>query len=125
MRILVTGGRDYDDWEAIYQELARYDHHDPKPTLVHGDCKTGADFLAAQIAHDLGWTLDPHPAKWHIYGDPAGPHRNEEMAHAECDVCIVFPGGKGTADMERRARRVGMALILVGDDETVTQSTLF
>jgi hypothetical protein len=124
MRIIVCGGRDYNDGEVIYRVLLSYNHHDPKPTLVHGAC-TGADLLAAKIATDLGWETDPFPAKWDQLGNAAGPIRNKAMARAGADVCIAFPGGTGTDNMIGAARAVGICLVIVGDGVTVTQPTLF
>lgn len=69
-----------------------------------------ADWLAHQIAEELGWTDEPHPAEWHRLGPRAGPIRNQAMVDAGADVCLAFasPGSRGTWDCVRRAREAGI-----------------
>lgn len=107
MRILVTGGRTYIAYRTIRDVLREYDT-DPPPTLVHG-AASGADRTAAQVAtHVLGWPVEEHPADWHQHGRAAGPIRNQHMVSLGADILIAFPGGKGTADMVRRAQAAGI-----------------
>jgi predicted Rossmann-fold nucleotide-binding protein len=40
----------------------------------------------------------------------AGHYRNQEMADTGADLCIAFPGGRGTADMVRRAAAAGIEI---------------
>ena len=48
--------------------------------LVHGDCPTGLDRLAARIADSRGWPKSiAEPAKWDVHGKRAGPIRNSLM----------------------------------------------
>jgi len=53
-------------------------------------------------------------AKWSKHGRAAGPIRNQEMID-ECkpDLVVAFPGGRGTADMVRRAKAAGIRVIEV------------
>src|SRR5690606_30354012 len=60
------------------------------------------------LARELGWHVVAYPADWRRHGRAAGPIRNQEMADAGADLCIAFPGGRGTADMVRRARAAGI-----------------
>lgn len=101
MRIIVCGGRHYSDASAVRAVLEEYADQDP--TIVHGSCPTGADYLADQIALELGHKVERWPADWPRLGRKAGPMRNEQMARRGAGLCIAFPGGKGTADMVRRA----------------------
>lgn len=50
---------------------------------------------------------------WNMRGKAAGPFRNSLMAnHAGRDgICILFPGGSGTASMFEEANKVGMKVI--------------
>ena len=108
-RILVCGGRDFDDRElmgSVLNPLIRgYDG--PDKTLVHGVAK-GADSLAAEMWTTWGCPTEAHPADWKRYGKGAGPIRNQEMLDSGIDLVIAFPGGRGTADMVRRARKAGI-----------------
>ncbi|MBB4931818.1 hypothetical protein F4561_002638 [Lipingzhangella halophila] len=107
MRIIVTGGRSYIAHQAIRDVLATYDAT-PPPILVHG-AASGADRTAAQVAtHVLGWPVEEHPADWKQHGRAAGPIRNAAMVSLGADILIAFPGGKGTADMTRRAQAAGI-----------------
>ena len=102
MRVIVTGGRYYDDVLTLSHVL---DVLRRNVTLVHGDCPTGADALAD--AYWLTWGVkcpERHPADWKRWGKRAGFVRNEEMAAAGAGLCIAFPGNDGTNDMIRRAK---------------------
>jgi hypothetical protein len=56
-------------------------------------------------------------ADWGQYGAPAGPIRNKTMlTQGRPDVVLAFPGGTGTADMKRQARRAGVRVVEVTGD---------
>lgn len=82
--------------------LCQYDRLTESPTIVHGAAR-GADLLAAHVAEELGYEVEAHPAQWDLHGRSAGFIRNEAMAQSDVDLVIAFPGGRGTADMIRRA----------------------
>lgn len=108
MRIIVTGGRDYTDAQTVARTLTAYQAKHPGPhTLVHGGA-TGADTMAAAVAHTLGWEVEVHYADWELHGRGAGPIRNQKMADTGADGLIAFPGGRGTANMIGCARRAGI-----------------
>jgi hypothetical protein len=128
IRVLVTGGRDYTDRDTVARALAHlgdnyiFGVQPEQIVLVHGDCKRfkvdgsvdldrSADQLAAQEAADLGWQTDPHPAKWELYGDSAGPIRNKEMVARGAHYALVFPGGEGTKNCRRLALAAGIPVI--------------
>lgn len=50
---------------------------------------------------------------WNMRGKAAGPIRNAAMAHhaGHDGICILFPGGSGTASMFEEANKVGMKVI--------------
>ena len=60
------------------------------------------------LAHEWGkrMALDviAMPADWDRHGRSAGPLRNQAMIARKPDFVVAFPGGRGTADMVRRAR---------------------
>ena len=107
-RVLVTGGRTNYDFITIY--LAVRDNLQAGDVLVHG-AASGADSIAAQSAQYLGCVAEPHPAEWRkngVYNPSAGPERNELMLSLGANFALVFSGGTGTADMERRLVKAGI-----------------
>lgn len=106
MRIIVTGGRDYKATDTILEVLREYTHF--TPTLVHGGAP-GADSEARYVAaYILDWATEEFPADW-SQGRKAGPIRNQAMVDAGADLVIAFAGGgRGTADMVRRAKAAGI-----------------
>ena len=129
-QILVTGGRDETDVELVERSLldaaAWLPDWVPGPiTLIHGDCKwrqpngeidptRSVDQLADQFAERMGWIRDPHPvsrAEYRRKGKQAFYDRNQAMVDLRPDVCVVLPGGGGTADCARRAEMAGIPLL--------------
>lgn len=58
--------------------------------LVVGDCPTGTDAFATDLADALGWEVDQHVAKWDARGRAAGPERNVRMVRAGAHVCLAM-----------------------------------
>lgn len=112
-RVLVCGGRDFNDQRLLTQTLDIYHVHVGIKTIIHGAAR-GADTLAAWWGSGRKVGLEPYPADWAKHGRSAGPKRNEQMLRdGKPDVCIAFPGGRGTADMVRRCRAAGIEVIEV------------
>lgn len=114
MRVLVTGGRDYRDRDRVFAELdARYRAARRDFVVIQGGA-TGADALAREWAYVRGaegWHLRMlnFPADWTKHGRAAGPLRNAQMiAEGLPDLVLAFPGGRGTADMVRKAMAAGI-----------------
>lgn len=104
MRVLVCGGRGYSDAEAVARALNAL-----RPSLVIHGAARGADALAATWAAAYGIPAQPFPADWETYGRAAGHVRNARMlAEGKPDLVVAFPGGRGTEDMKRRARKAGV-----------------
>ncbi len=101
--VIVTGSRDLTDGAFVYAALDREHCIKPIHILKHGDYR-GLDRLARDWARERGVLEWPFPADWYTHGRKAGPMRNQEMADSGADDLLRFPGGEGTADMERRAR---------------------
>lgn len=78
--------------------------------LVTG-AATGADQTAEHVAYSLGWRTEPHLADWDSHGNAAGPIRNREMVAAGADVCVAFPGGRGTQHCRDTAAAAGIPVI--------------
>lgn len=121
MRILVCGGRDFDDDRL-------FDHHMNKlmvelgktsititghPELVRvsfiSGCDRGVDTFIIQYAKYHGVYCDKYPAEWEKYGKSAGAIRNQEMLDkGRPDLVVAFPGGQGTKHMVMIAKKAGI-----------------
>jgi len=107
-RVLVTGGRDYDNALDVERALNMVYARHGAPIVIHGGA-SGADTLAAKWAERLGVPQRVHLADWRRHGRKAGPLRNQQMLDDEKpQLVLAFPGGRGTADMVRRARAAGV-----------------
>ena len=103
-RILACGGRDFTDTKTIEAAVKLLAEQHPAATLVHGGAP-GADSWCGYYAGLAGLVIEGHSARWNIYGRKAGPIRNQEMLDSGIDLVVAFPGGRGTSDMVRRARK--------------------
>lgn len=118
MRVLVCGGRDYKDRERLYDVLYKHigaqGHPDNPRDVVIVGCAKGADTLAEEWAEYVGCRVKRFPADWNKHGNAAGPIRNQQMIdEGNPKLVIAFPGGRGTADMVRRARAAGIKVVEV------------
>lgn len=114
MIAIIAGGRDRD---FLLDDILWLDDQRGKldfESVVHGDYgKT--DKGADRWARFHGLAVTPFPPDTSLYGPwpGTGPRRNQAMvdyAKESCEetVLITFPGGRGTADIIRRAKKVGM-----------------
>lgn len=111
MKVLVCGGRNYQDWRTVSDTLRTLHDATPISVLIHG-CAAGADTLAARWAHMAGVREHGFGADWEAHGKAAGPIRNQAMlAYGKPDLVVAFPGGKGTADMVSRAEAAGVRVL--------------
>lgn len=111
MRILITGGRDFDDRTMLFVALDRLHTEHGFTILIHGDAR-GADQMAGEWAVERGVEVLACPADWKRHGRGAGPIRNRQMLEHKPDLLVAFPGGKGTADMVAVATKAGMRVII-------------
>jgi hypothetical protein len=111
MRVLVCGGREFDDYALVANTLSSLA---VRPiVIIHGGAR-GADALAAIWAKARHVAVEEYPADWRTHGHAAGPLRNRKMLEeGRPDVVVAFPGGKGTRDMVRQARAAGVQVIEV------------
>jgi hypothetical protein len=97
----------------------------PKITLIIEGVASGADSLARRYAKLNHIEVETYEADWYNlkakpcivrvdgfgrrYNVLAGPTRNQRMIdEGKPNLVIGFPGGSGTADMLRRARKAGI-----------------
>lgn len=108
MRVLVRGGRDWRDTEFLYRYLDALHKNTPINVLIEGNAR-GVDRIAGYWArHQRIENLKFH-ADWHEHGKSAGAIRNQQMLdEGKPDLVVAFPGGRGTADMVKRAKATGV-----------------
>lgn len=112
MKVMVCGGRDYDNQVQLYSVLDDIHANTPIKKLIHGNGR-GADMLAQMWANERGVNVTSFPAEWGKYNKAAGPIRNQAMVDDGPHLVVAFPGGSGTADSVTRARRRGLPVIMV------------
>jgi hypothetical protein len=107
-RVLVCGGRTYNDRASLFDALDAAHEADPISCIIHGAAR-GADMLADQWAYVRGVPCERFPAKWDQHHKAAGPIRNQQMlVEGKPDAVIAFRGGDGTADMCIKAGNAGI-----------------
>ena len=127
LRVLVCGGRDFEDRNLLYRTLYEFcdkrdlwtepdEYGNKLPTgliVIHGDAK-GADRIADDWAI-VNWVpVEAYPAEWQKNGRRAGPIRNHLMLSKGVDVVIAMPGGRGTEHMKNIAKAKGVRVIDFG-----------
>lgn len=123
--VLVTGGRDFPDRHHVWRVLRALHRILPIHDVMHGGCPSGVDrFVSQWVQH-----VKPHLSvnehiylpNWVEYNRAAGPIRNRQMADVlqgwhigerRPATVLVFPGGRGTASMERAARERRLPVVL-------------
>lgn len=102
-RVLVCGGRECLDRQKVFDTMD-YCHQwfAERFILIQGEAK-GADRLAKEWAIKHGYPHAGVPANWFYYDKPAGNIRNTSMLLLKPQLLIAFPGGRGTADMVKKA----------------------
>lgn len=111
MRLVVTGGRAFDDFDAVYRELDAINAETPVSLLIEGGAD-GVDSIAKLWATARFIPVETYLAEWKTHGRSAGPRRNQRMIdEGKPDAAAVFPGGRGTADMTRRIKAAGIPIL--------------
>lgn len=99
MKLIIAGGRDYQfDEEDEFILNAILGSGNRRITEVVSGGAKGADRGGELWAKHWNIPIKRFPADWDKHGKKAGPIRNEEMAKY-ADAVILFPGGRGTANM--------------------------
>ena len=114
LRILITGSRGWTDPEqirtAILDTIENHGASLEDAVIVHGDCPTGADYMASIVADHEGISQERHPADWKTHGKKAGFLRNYEMVKLGADVCLAFihNGSSGASMTATSASKAGI-----------------
>lgn len=143
MKVLVCGGRTYESEGFLNYTLDTINAIAGIDAVVHGDagkfydapdygCESeceecdsgehvagfwvGADKLAGQWARRHKVPEKFYKPDWK-QGRKAGPIRNQLMLDTEKpDLVVAFPGGRGTADMVKRAKAGGYKVYQVAEE---------
>lgn len=111
MRVLVCGGRDYQDWRHIHAVMDDIHAKSPVTLIIEGGA-LGTDRQAMFWADKRGIANSTYAADWRAHGKAADPKLNQRMLdEGKPDLVVAFPGGRGTADMVRRARAAGVEVM--------------
>lgn len=113
MRVLVCGGRNFFNKILFKRTMDALHEKDPITVIIQGGA-TGADYLAKHWAKCIACIpQEEYKADWG-QGRSAGPKRNAFMLkEGKPDLVVAFPGGKGTADMVKKALKAGVKVIEV------------
>ena len=115
MRVLICGGRNFDDYEYLRSTLdaaIMYGALDITE-IIHGDAR-GIDRLVGKWANETG-----RQCRVFRYGRSVGPRRNQEMIYrGKPELVIAFPGGRDTQDIINRAMAVGIPVRTIPPRDT-------
>jgi hypothetical protein len=117
LRVLVTGGRNFNDYLSVVQVLDNLNRIHPITAIAHGGA-SGADSLANDWAlfRKKKWAIYTYLPDWQKHGKAAGVIRNVEMLQKfKPWIVVAFPGGKGTKHMVKIARKANIRVDVVPD----------
>ncbi len=127
VRIIVAGGRDFADYNLLFNSLMNVltdleevntVENKSQIEFISGTCR-GADVLGERFAYNFGYSVKRFPAKWDEIGKRAGYVRNCDMAKyasgADIGILVAFWDGisKGTRNMIDIAKRYGLGVKVV------------
>ena len=97
MKAIVCGGRTLQVTDDRVKRVSEWLLEREVDEVFCG-CQEGGDKIGeiAALRHDIA--VRYFPPLWDKHGLAAGPMRNQDMAN-EADICLAFPGGRGTRDM--------------------------
>jgi hypothetical protein len=102
-RVLVCGGRDFNDSDKLFEVLDEEHARNPFDLVITGGAR-GADWWGHYWAIKRGVPYKVFPADWINHGKAAAPIRDQQILDdGKPDVVIAFPGGSGTDDVINRA----------------------
>jgi hypothetical protein len=116
MRVLVCGGRDFNNPRWLALTLDELSRGQKWQTLIEGGAK-GADRQAREWAMARRIKVQTFEADWMRHGRAAGPIRNQRMLdEGRPNLVVAFPGGRGTHNMVSLAEAAGILVHQFHDD---------
>ena len=112
LRLIVCGGRSYDNFDLLCSVLDSIHARRGITMVIEGGAK-GADAHAATWADNKGIPRVTCHANWRHHNSGAGPKRNKVMLMLNPNGVVAFPGGTGTANMTRQAEEAGIKVMSV------------
>lgn len=116
LRILICGGRNYDDRTYFFHFMDRVletirgtgESQKRDVVIIHGAAR-GADSLADDYGRERGLRVIRYPADWETHGRSAGAIRNKLMlTDGDPHVIVAFKGGRGTQNMIQQGKKAGV-----------------
>ena len=113
MRVIIAGGRDFNNYELLKERCDYYLKNIKDVEIVSGTAN-GTDILGEKYASDKSYPLKQFPADWNNLGRGAGYKRNAQMAEY-ADALIAFWNGKskGTKHMIDSAKSKNLKVRVV------------
>lgn len=99
MKLIIAGGRDFNDYNLLCDEVSKFIADEKDVTIISGLAR-GADSLGCQYAQENQLPIRAFAAEWGKFGRGAGIIRNKLMAK-EATHLIAFWDykSKGTMHM--------------------------
>lgn len=108
MKVIIAGGRDFDDYALMKRKLDHLFSKRMPDEIVSGGAR-GADALGERYAKEHDIALKLFPANWSEHGWAAGHIRNAEMAdYADALVAYWDAVSRGTKNMIETAKKKGL-----------------
>jgi hypothetical protein len=116
IRLLVTGGRDYNNHLKIKEVLNSYLQKNSEDLLIIQGGSNGVDSITKDWCNVKGIPCITMDAAWAKFGRNAGPIRNSWMIkYCNPTHGLVFPGGMGTKNMHNQLVEAGIKVHIVNE----------
>ena len=113
MKLIIAGGRDYNDYDTLCAETSTFIGDEKDVEIISGLAR-GADSLGCQFASENNYPLRGFAAEWGKFGRAAGPIRNKLMAKSASHLIAFWDGqSKGTMHMIDYADKMGLKVKVV------------
>lgn len=110
MKVIVAGTRTVRDPSIVCAAIGASPF---KVTEIVSGGAQGVDRIGEFLATQWKVPFKQFPANWALYGNAAGPRRNQQMAeYAEALIAVWDGQSRGTADMIARATTRGLPIFI-------------
>jgi len=114
MKVIIAGGRDFDNKVIFYGAIKSFQDNNGNITEVVCGMAEGADTLGRLWAEFMEIPVKPFPADWVQFGKSAGPRRNKQMAeYADALIAFWDTKSKGTHSMIMQATNRKLKVLIV------------
>jgi hypothetical protein len=115
MKLIIAGGRDFDNYPLLLIEASKFieEVNPPSVEIISGLAR-GADSLGCDFAAEMNYPLRGFAAEWGKFGKAAGPIRNKLMAKNATHLLAFWDGqSRGTMHMIDYATNMGLKVKVV------------